>query len=255
MTAVQTVQSQPSSESQDRNSLDLRTYQPDLSGSRTTTWLADTSVRSNESSEDNTESVNKSSGTSGITNISSSGEEEAQPIWYDLTATTALILGAPGRVDGKTVREFNPATQRVDLWGIGDGERLVDIVDNCLGPHANRYFNLHYYSQGSKAIILQAYCYHHQYVDQFVKHLIRRGVLPMLGVYIWELLKTSFNWKLALKADIGKRVLGSGTSRLIDMESLDFGACSECQDQGTLLLRLQTEHVPADRKGKGTEVE
>ncbi|KAG8903787.1 hypothetical protein FRC01_008994 [Tulasnella sp. 417] len=243
------IQRQDSSQSPDGDSPELRVYEGDLICSRITSWRASIHSRSDELAK-------SASGASGATNIGSdAGEKEVQPIWWTFpSARLTLILGAPGRVENRAVKEFIPGTQSVDLWGIDNTKCPVDIVDDCLGPSANRYFDLHYYSQGSKAIIVQAYCYHHQDTDQFIKHLFRSGVLPMLGIYIWELLKTSFNWGFALKAEIGKKIQGTGgASRLIHADKLDFGPCLECRDQGALILSLKRECVPVDDKGKGSE--
>ncbi|KIO19351.1 hypothetical protein M407DRAFT_31022 [Tulasnella calospora MUT 4182] len=210
--------------------------QPEILSSRVTTWLADMEVSPNAPPDNHAKAgSNHSEGLDG----SHIEEEEAQPIWWtfpsaplNLTPTTALILGAPGRVDDQAIREFNPAIQRVDLWGSGDVQCNLDSVDECLGQAASRYLHFHYYSQTSKAVVVQAYWYHHQDVEKFVKHLFRNGVLPMLAAYIWDLLQTSFNWKMALKAEIGKEPAQG--SRVpcgsIDAENLDFGTCPDCRD-------------------------
>lgn len=180
-----------------------------------------------------------------------------------------MVLGAPGHegegsVKGKSLGEnpsanslgsaidFNPAKQRVDLREISDVERHMESIDACLGPAASRYFHLHYYSQASKAVFVRAYWHHHQDADGFVTHLFRRGVLPMLSIYIWELLQTSFNWKMALKAGVGEnraRDPGS-TSWLIDAEELDKDDCPECRDKERLVLRVEKEASGSEAKGK-----
>ncbi|KAG9043128.1 hypothetical protein FS837_009969 [Tulasnella sp. UAMH 9824] len=136
--------------------------------------------------------------------------------------------------------KFNPATQKVDLWGIDDRDLQMDSVDTCLGPIATRYFHHHYYSHGSKAVVVWAYWYHHEDSDQFVKHLFRRGVLPMLSVYIWELLHTLFNWKAALKAGIEMECSkGSGSSRTAGGDNLDFPSCPECEGCDRLVVKVE----------------
>lgn len=99
------------------------------------------------------------------------------------------------------------------------------------------------------------YWYDHQDVDQFVKHLFRNGVLPMLGVYIWNLLQTSFNWKTAVKAGIGEGLAQASRVQygLIDAEKLDFGPCPDCRDREKLILRLEELRIDNDKgKGKGS---
>lgn len=116
----------------------------------------------------------------------------------------------------------------------------MDSVDACLGPIAARYFHHHYYSHGSKAVVVRAYWYHHEDSDQFVKHLFRRGVLPMLSIYIWELLQTSFNWKAALKAGIEmESTKGSGSSRMAGGDNLDVPSCPECEGCDRLVVKVE----------------
>lgn len=102
-------------------------------------------------------------------------------------------------------------------------------VNECLGPAANRYLQLHYYSRASKAVIVRAYCLHHICFDDFLQHLFRRGVLPRLVVYIWELLGHSFNWNVARR--IAARYQGTtGSTGKVLAAQLDFGECIECKE-------------------------
>ncbi|KIO27620.1 hypothetical protein M407DRAFT_23185 [Tulasnella calospora MUT 4182] len=232
--ATEIVQQQPPLASENGDSFDQSDSQPEFLSSRATRWIADREVGPNAQSDDQAKSdSNRSESLDG----SLIEEEEAQPIWW--TFPSAPL-------------NFNPAIQRVDLWGSVDVQCHLDSVDECLGQAASRYLHFHYYSQTSKAVVAQAYGYHHQDVEQFVKHLFRKGVLPMLATYMWDLLQTSFNWEMALKAGIGRDpVQGSRVPYgSIDAEKLDFNACPECRDRGRLILRV--EKLKMDKsKGKG----
>ncbi|KAG8928511.1 hypothetical protein FRC01_005832 [Tulasnella sp. 417] len=244
----------------------------EIGQSQVITWLAENGVRSGESLDNQ-----DGSGEEFLTRLTQAHayrsiledsepsifgcgpyieQEEVNPIWWtlpsaplNLTPTSALILGAPGSGHERFAREFNPAIQRVNLWGIDDGDLQMPLVDACLGPVAARYFHHHYYSHGSKAVIIRAYWYHHQDVDHFVKHLFRRGVLPMLAAYMWELLQASFNWKVALEIGLGRKdAEGSGSLRSVDAEKLDFANCPECE--GREILMVTVERAQPGSKGE-----
>ncbi|KIO19633.1 hypothetical protein M407DRAFT_30704 [Tulasnella calospora MUT 4182] len=220
----------------DTSITEAQSSQSEVCRSRVITWLAETRVRSHGSLDNQNRNDSEPS-------IFGSGpyveQEEVNPIWWTLPSAplTLLYLERLGLHEG-FARDFNPATQRVDLWGVDDGDRQMDSVAACLGPIAARYFHHHYYSHGSKAVIIWAYWYHHGDANQFVKHLFRRGVLPMLATYMWELLQTSFNWKAALKIEV-KNAEGPGFLRSVGAEKLDFSDCPECEGRERLVVKVE----------------
>lgn len=120
-------------------------------------------------------------------------------------------------------------------------EERLERIDECLGSSAASYLHHHYFSKSSKAAIVLAYWYHHRDSGDFVKHLFRRGMLPMMGVYVWKLLTESFNWRTMMEVRAAASGPGGGCDlRLLIKEVNEgfghFGRCSECQDRERMVI-------------------